>query len=117
VSEVAPFLDQGTGQAEAWVEIRNADGALKPGMAVRVELEFARHEDAQAVPAAALVSRGERQGVFQVEAEGPRARFLPVRTGASEGGLVEILEPALRGPVVVLGQHLLEDGSAVILPP
>jgi hypothetical protein len=40
-----------------------------------------------------------------------------VRTGASEGGLVEILEPALRGPVVVLGQHLLEDGSAVILPP
>ncbi len=117
VSEVAPFLDQGTGQAEAWVEIRNADGTLKPGMAVRVELEFGRHEDAQAVPAAALVSRGDRQGVFQVEAEGPRVRYLPVRTGASEGGLVEILEPALRGPVVILGQHLLEDGSAVILPP
>jgi RND family efflux transporter MFP subunit len=117
VSEVAPFLDQGTGQAEAWVEIRNPDGALKPGMAVRVELEFGRHENAQAVPAAALVSRGEQQGVFQVEAEGPRVRYLPVRTGASEGGLVEILEPALRGPVVILGQHLLEDGSAVILPP
>jgi len=117
VSEVAPFLDQGTGQAEAWVEIRNADGTLKPGMAVRVELEFGRRENVPAVPAAALVSRGEVQGVFQVEPEGPRVRFLPVRTGAAEGGLVEILEPALRGPVVILGQHLLEDGSAVILPP
>jgi RND family efflux transporter MFP subunit len=117
VSEVAPFLDQSTGQAEAWVEIRNADGMLKPGMAVRVELEFGRHENVQAVPAAALVTRSEAQGVFQVETEGPRVRFLPVRTGASEGGLVEILEPALHGPVVTLGQHLLEDGSAVILPP
>jgi RND family efflux transporter MFP subunit len=117
VSEVAPFLDQATGQAEAWVEIRNADGTLKPGMAVRVELEFGRHVNVQAVPAAALVTRSGVQGVFQVEPEGPRVRFLPVRTGASEGGLVEILEPALRGPVVILGQHLLEDGSAVILPP
>jgi hypothetical protein len=86
-------------------------------MAVRVELEFGRRDNAQAVPAAALVVRGEAQGLFQVEAEGPRVRFLPVRTGAAEGGLVEILEPVLRGPVVILGQHLLEDGSAVILPP
>jgi RND family efflux transporter MFP subunit len=116
VSEVAPFLDQATGQAEAWVEIRNADGTLKPGMAVRVELEFGRRENAQAVPVAALVVRGETRGLFQVEPEGPRVRFLPVRTGAAEGGLVEILEPVLRGPVVILGQHLLEDGSAVILP-
>jgi RND family efflux transporter MFP subunit len=117
VSEVAPFLDQATGQAEVWVEIRNTDGALKPGMAVRVELEFGRRENVPAVPTAALVSRGDTQGVFQVETEGKRVRFLPVRTGASEGGLVEILEPALHGPVVTLGQHLLEDGSAVILPP
>ena len=117
VSEVAPFLDQATGQAEVWVEIRNVDGALKPGMAVRVELEFGRRENVPAVPAAALVNRGDVQGVFQVEAEGKRVRFLPVRTGTAEGGLVEILEPELRGPVVTLGQHLLEDGSAVILPP
>jgi len=117
LSAVAPFLDKSTGQAEAWVTIRNADGLLKPGMGVRVELEFERHENVPAVPAAALARRGEVQGVFQVETEGPRVRFVPVRTGAAEGGLVEILEPVLRGPVVTLGQHLLEDGSAVILPP
>jgi RND family efflux transporter MFP subunit len=117
VTAVAPFLDRATGQAEAWVEIRNADGALKPGMAVRVELEFGRRENAQAVPATALVTRDEVTGVFLVEGQNPRTRFVPVRTGASEGGLVEVLEPELPGPVVTLGQHLLEDGSAVILPP
>jgi RND family efflux transporter MFP subunit len=116
LSAVAPFLDRSTGQADAWVQIRNADEALKPGMAVQVELEFGRRENVPAVPSAALVNRGEVQGVFEVQLESSTVRFVPVRTGAAEGGLVEILEPALRGPVVVLGHHLLQDGSAVILP-
>jgi len=51
LSAVAPFLDRSTGQADAWVQIRNADGALKPGMAVQVELEFGRRVDVPAVPA------------------------------------------------------------------
>ncbi len=116
LSAVAPFLDRSTGQADAWVRIRNADGTLKPGMAVQVELEFGRRENVPAVPAAALVSRGEVLGVFEVLVEASTVRFVPVRTGAAESGLVEILEPALKGPVVVLGHHLLQDGSAVILP-
>jgi RND family efflux transporter MFP subunit len=116
LSAVAPFLDRSTGQADAWVRIRNADGALKPGMAVQVELEFDRRENVPAVPAAALVERGGVQGVFEVQVEASTVRFVPVRTGAAEGGLVEILEPALQGPVVVLGHHLLQDGSSVILP-
>jgi RND family efflux transporter MFP subunit len=116
LSVVAPFLDRSTGQADAWVRIRNADGTLKPGMAVLVELEFGRRENVPAIPTAALVVRGQVQGVFEVQAEASTVRFVPVRTGAAEGGLVEILEPALKGPVVVLGHHLLQDGSAVILP-
>ncbi len=116
LSAVAPFLDRSTGQADAWVRIRNTDGTLKPGMAVQVELEFGRRENVPAVPAAALVSRGEVQGVFEVQVEASTVRFVPVRTGAAEGGLVEILEPALQGPIVILGQHLLQNGSTVILP-
>jgi RND family efflux transporter MFP subunit len=116
LSAVAPFLDRSTGQADAWVQIRNADGALKPGMAVQVELEFGRRVNAPVVPEAALVSRDGVQGVFEVQTQSSVVRFVPVRAGAAEGGLVEILEPALEGPVVVVGQHLLQDGSAVILP-
>ena len=85
LSAVAPFLDRSTGQADAWVQIRNADGALKPGMAVQVELEFGRRENVPAVPAAALVSRGEVQGVFEVQVEASTVRFVPVRTGRRRG--------------------------------
>jgi len=62
------------------------------------------------------VSRGEVRGVFEVQTQSSTVRFVPVRAGAAEAGLVEILEPALQGPVVVVGHHLLQDGSAVILP-
>jgi len=54
--------------------------------------------------------------VFLVDAGKQRVSFVRVRPGASEGGRVQILEPVLSGQVVTLGQHLLEDGGAVILP-
>jgi multidrug efflux pump subunit AcrA (membrane-fusion protein) len=116
VSAVAPFLDERTGQAEAWVEIANPRGELAPGLAVRVQLEFGRLENVMAVPAEALVERRGEQGVFLVDPQAPRVRFVPVRVGAAEGGLVQIVQPELQGRVVTLGQHLLEDGGAVILP-
>lgn len=116
VSAVAPFLDERTGQADAWVEIANPRGELAPGLAVRVQLEFGRLENVAAVPAVALVERKGERGVFLVDPQQARVRFISVRTGASEGGLVQIVEPELQGRVVTLGQHLLEDGGAVILP-
>jgi RND family efflux transporter MFP subunit len=116
LSAVAPFLDQRTGQADAWVEIANPAGELAPGLAVRVQLEFGRLENVVTVPFAAVVERKGVQGVFLVDSAQPAVRFVPVRTGAAEGGLVQIVEPELSGRVVTLGQHLLEDGGAVILP-
>jgi len=116
LSSVAPFLDEKTGQAQAWIEIANSRRELVPGLAVRVELEFGRIADAVTVPAGALVERGGEKGVFLVDAGKQRVSFVRVRPGASEGGRVQILEPALSGQVVTLGQHLLEDGGAVILP-
>ncbi len=116
LSAVAPFLDQRTGQADAWVEIANPAGELAPGLAVRVQLEFGRLENVVTVPFAAVVERKGVQGVFLVDSAQPVVRFVPVRTGAAEGGLVQIVEPELSGRVVTLGQHLLEDGGAVILP-
>jgi len=116
VSAVAPFLDERTGQAEAWVEIANPRGELAPGLAVRVQLEFGRLDDALVIPAAAIVERRGEKGVFLLDTQEPRVRFVPVRTGASESGLVQVVEPELQGRVVTLGQHLLQDGGAVILP-
>ena len=41
---------------------------------------------------------------------------MPVKTGIATPDLTEILSPVLEGRAVTLGQHLLEDGSPVLLP-
>ncbi len=116
VERVAPFLNETSRQAEVRIEIPNPQGRLKPGMFVRVTLEFGRREGAVTVPAAALIKRGEQEGVFRLADDGKTVSFIPVRTGITDSGRVEILEPPLSGRVVVLGHHLLQDGSAVFLP-
>ena len=55
-------------------------------------------------------------GVFMIRDGETAVHFVPVQLGMSTPVKTEILTPALDGLVVSLGQHLLEDGSTVILP-
>jgi len=115
IVRIAPQLQETSRQARVELTVPNPQGLLKPGMFVRVELELARRDDAAAIPVAALARREGRQGVFVVDAAAKTARFVPVELGISSGELVEVLRPQLDAPVVVMGHHLLEDGSAVIV--
>ncbi len=52
------------------------------------------------------------------DTQNKKVSFIPVRLGIISGELAEVVEPySLSGHVVILGQHLLSDGSAIILPP
>lgn len=117
IVRVAPLLKETSRQARVEVEVLNSQGLLKPGMFIRAEIEFAQHPDATAVPVAALVKRGGQQGVFLADTKEMKARFVPVKSGVVDGGLSEVISPPLSGMVVTLGQHLLENGSAITLPP
>lgn len=126
IRRIAPLLKESSRQARVEIEIPNADQLLKPGMFVRAQVEFASHAEVTLVPITALVRRDGKQGVFVVEksaAEGSPpgapaflARFMPVTTGIVSGEMAEVVQPAISGAVVTLGNHLLEDGSRVILP-
>ncbi len=116
IARVAPLLKESSRQARVEVEVPNPDQKLKPGMFVRVEVEFARHPDATLVPITALVKRNGAQGVFWADEKERTARFVSVTTGIINGELAEITDPAISGLVVTLGNHLLEDGSEVVLP-
>ncbi|MEN6577196.1 MAG: efflux RND transporter periplasmic adaptor subunit [Phycisphaerales bacterium] len=117
IRRIAPLLKESSRQARVEVEIPNGDHLLKPGMFVRAQVEFARHADATLVPISALVRRDGREGVFLVGgSQAAEARFVPVTTGIISGEAAEVVEPALSGVVVTLGNHLLESGSRVILP-
>jgi len=116
VVRVAPLLKEASRQARVELEIPNPKGSLKPGMFVRVEIEFIRLEDVTVVPAGSVVKRNDTDGVFIVDTENMKVRFVPVKLGLEEEDMVQVLEPNLSGSVVTMGQHLLEDGRSIKLP-
>ena len=76
--------------------------------------------NARVVPAPAVL-RDDIYGTTRVAVVGPdeRIRWVPVTTGASEGGLVQIVSPRLepKTRVIVAGQVGLPDGASIrILP-
>lgn len=115
IVRLAPLLRETSRQARLEIDIPNPDTRLKPGMFVRAEIEFNRHENAFLVPYSALVRRNGVKGVFTVDTGGMTAHFIPVVTGIMENDMTQIVEPQLTDPIVTLGQHLLEDGSPVLI--
>jgi hypothetical protein len=71
------------------------------------------------IPTEALIKSSGKEGVFVVEkdpaSEKNIARFNSVETGISTGMETEIISPEIKGPVITLGQHLLQDGGYVTL--
>ncbi len=117
VARIAPLLLESSREARVEIEIQNEKRLLKPGMFINTRIEFARRDAATIVPVRSLVNRDGRQGVFVADLENKKAVFVPVKAGITEGERAEILEPAsLSGYVVTLGHHLLEDGTALVLP-
>ncbi len=116
VVRIAQVLQDSTRQAAVQLEIPNGDYKLKPGMYVRVTLEFASRQNATVVPRSALVKRDGRPGVFLLNAAEETASFVPVETGITSGDQIEILSPVLDRPVITLGNHLLTDGVEVLVP-
>ncbi len=116
ITRIAPLLKESSRQARVEVEVPNPDLLLKPGMFVRARVEFARHENATLVPLPALVRRNNQEGIFIADPQNLKARFVPVTTGITGGELVEVVEPQLSGLAVTMGNHLLEDGSAITMP-
>jgi len=116
VIRIAPLLKEKSRQARVEIEIPNAQKLLKPGMFVRVHIQFDEHENVTVVPIAAIVKRNGTQGVFLADLKEQKARFVPVTVGIVNSVQAEVLDPPITGSVVTLGHHLLEDGSLIILP-
>ena len=116
IVRIAPLLQESSRQARVELEVPNTDLLLKPGMFIRARIEFAVVENATLIPLAALVRRDGTQGIFIVDTNNLKARFVPVKVGIVSNEQVEILEPEISGLVATLGNHLLEDGADITLP-
>ncbi len=116
VSRIAPMLLEDSRVAQMEVEVRNDSLLLKPGMFARARVTIASKTRTRIVPTRSIVNRNGETGVFTVPENESAARYVPVTTGIATPDFTEILSPSLEGRVVTLGQHLLEDGSPVLLP-
>jgi RND family efflux transporter MFP subunit len=120
VARIAPVLEEASRVAKVEVEVENKERLLKPGMFAIVSVVLQEKEAAQVIPTEAIVKSSGKEGIFVVEkdpaSEKKIARSYAVETGISTGTETEIISPEIKGPVVTLGQHLLQDGGYVILP-
>ena len=116
VARIAPMLQQASRMAQMEIEVQNDSLILKPGMFTRINVILTEKDTAQIVPSRAVVSRDGQKGVFMIDQGKSTAVYSPVQTGIVTPEKTEILSPRLEGLVVTLGQHLLADGSLVILP-
>jgi RND family efflux transporter MFP subunit len=115
VIRVAPLIKQTSREARVEIQVDNPQRILRPGMFIHARIELARHDNAVTVPDAALVRRNEQPAVFLADRASNKARLVPVSVGFCEGNTVEILDPPLSGEVVTLGQHQLENGTAITI--
>lgn len=113
IARIAPVFESNSRQARIEVRIDNPEAALKPGMFARIGVEVARAEDATSVPYVALERRDDQTGVFLVSDDRSEAIWRTVEVGIREGERLQVMGDGLDGEVIVLGQQLVEDGSAI----
>jgi membrane fusion protein (multidrug efflux system) len=118
ITRTTEALDPATRTLLVEVDLPDKDRRLQPGMYVAATLYLVQHQQALAVPPAALVPGGDgkSKSVFVVEQD--RIRQVPIKTGIDGGVWVEILE-GLTGSedVVVVAKGNLTEGQIVQTKP
>ena len=116
IDRIAPIFRKSTRQARIEMTIDNPQHRLKPGMFISATVILARVPEATIVPEQALTKRDDRNGVFIVSEDGRSVAWREVKVGIREGDRVQVEGEGLSGRVVILGQQLVKDGSAITIP-
>jgi RND family efflux transporter MFP subunit len=115
VTRIAPVFSAESRQARVELTVDNPDSRLKPGMFVRAHTVLDRVDEALAIPQDAVVDRDGEKVVFVVADDGAHVRQRAVELGIESDGWVQLKGESVSGRVVTLGQHQLEDGTAITI--
>lgn len=112
VNSVGRISDPATGTYAVEIWLDGGQAALREGMLATVHLPYAAGPSRPVTPSAAVFRRKGALHVFVVR-EG-HVHLRPVRTGRTNGALVEVLEGLSDNELVVIdGQFALRDGAPV----
>ena len=114
IRSITAARDAALHAADVKIDLPSTHGLLA-GMFARVRIAGPSHSS-PAVPVAALVNRNGQDGVFAIE--DTVALFVPVQTGVTQRGWIEVANLPLRvGQVAVSGVAGLTDGATVARVP
>lgn len=113
IVRIAPVFREASRQARIELKVRNPERLLKPGMFARVSIVLREEHVPTIVPLAALTRRDGENVVFLLAEDEASVRRVPVQVGIVDGERAGVEGTGLTGEVVVLGQQMLTDGSAV----
>jgi len=84
ISRISPFLDVNTLRTQAYIDMENPDGRMRPGMFLNVDVMYGETEEAVLVPNSAIYRhpRTGEQGVFIMEPAGEEFRPVAEVDGA-----------------------------------
>lgn len=109
LARIAKEANVGSGNIDAFIEVPNAEGMLRPGLNCRVRISLPEIPDALAVPMSALA---DRNGIAVVTvARDGKAYETPVEIGVRTNEMVQITAGISANDVVVTeGGYGLPDG-------
>ena len=109
-----PYANPQTHTFRLRLQLNEPNGALFPGMLVKVSVPVASRE-ALWIPASALVQRSELRAVFVINPEGePRLR--QIRPGVRDGQRLEVLSGLSAGEQVVSNPGVLVGSETLAMP-
>lgn len=113
IDRIYPALERATRSATLELFLPQGLAAVRPGMAVHVDIELSRSNRAVVIPRQALRQQGNEAGAF-VLAEG-MARWRSVQASGGQDGRVRILAGLLPGDELIVTPHpQLVDGRPVL---
>jgi HlyD family secretion protein len=79
IARISPFLDSSTLRTQAYIEVDNSSGLLRPGMFVTVDVMYGQTDEAVLIPNAAIYRhpRTGVEGIFVMQPP-PEEEFRPV---------------------------------------
>jgi RND family efflux transporter MFP subunit len=117
VKRIAPVLSADSRQARVEMEVANPGLRLKPGMFAEVIFVFDERRGVWSVAQDVPFRRNDGYVIFIADPVTQTVSELKVELGLREGDRVELIDATnINGPVVALGQHLLQDGQPYRLP-
>jgi|GEM_PF-320426 len=119
IQQIVPTADPTTRSFLVKIPLRNS-GKLIAGMFGRIALPIGEKQTVLSIPAAALIQRGQLQGVYVAVANGaqPIAVLRWVKTGKSQNGQVEIVSGLMAGDrIITTNINQLSDGQPIAVQP